>query len=132
MSIIANRFANTPWLPMDYASVAMTRAQCATMLESFRPDGFIEQWELVEEYNAQDVSADEIRSWLLKSQIQGLASFLWIPFRDGVTIDFALFVRFYDDLWFPSSDDLLIVSSKDHVALLISHEEVMSRYKAAA
>jgi hypothetical protein len=77
------------------------------------------------------MSPDEAKEWLRRSQICVQVSIVWINLREGITIQFHHFVQFYDDLWFPSSDDLLIVSKDGPLAFAFSHEEVLTRHEAS-
>lgn len=131
MTIIATRIGTIPEFPTDYNSVAITSAECKKILESFSSGRSTGRWGLSDECDARDMSSDEVRKWLQQSAIYGSAWFVWIGFGEGVAIKFKDFVQYYDDLWFPGSDDLLIVSKDGQVAITLSHEEVFSRYQAS-
>jgi hypothetical protein len=70
---------------------------------------------------------DEVRSWLssLPVDAECLASVDWARDGLGVEIPFSVFMRYFDDLWYPSSDDVVVVFS-DGAVLLIDHEERLS------
>ena len=53
----------------------------------------------------------------------------WDATRDGILITYKLFIKYYDDLWYPSSDDVWIFDDGLEWLLEISHEEEIAFYK---
>ena len=77
------------------------------------------------------ICPNQVKEWLSQSDIQGVVSLVWIDFGEGVNVDFKDFIHHYDDLWYPSSDNLVILSLDGQRALTLSHEEILCRYKVS-
>jgi hypothetical protein len=71
---------------------------------------------------------DAVREWLRSLELNGEVSFIWIASREGIRIDYDLFVQYYDYLWYPSSDDVWITRNLSWV-LELDHEEIFSLYR---
>ena len=56
---------------------------------------------------------------------------VWPPERTGARMRFADFVEHYDDLWFPSQDDVWIMGSRRDWLLQLGHEEDLLFLEAA-
>lgn len=54
---------------------------------------------------------------------------LWFGDNIGIKIPFHIFCNFYDDLWYPSSDDILVCDTKKIFIIEVSHEESVSFWK---
>jgi hypothetical protein len=70
---------------------------------------------------------DEVRATLSGLPIgDDWVEVVWPFERAGVRMRFRDFVRYYDDLWYPSSDDLLITNSTKTWLLEVNHEETVT------
>jgi len=49
--------------------------------------------------------------------------------QQGIVIPFSLFKEGWDDLWYPSSDDVVVVDEQISVIIRFSHEERLSIYQ---
>ena len=52
-----------------------------------------------------------------------LLEVVWPAFGEAVRIDREVFIEHYDDLWYPSSDDVVARQVGRDGALVITHEE---------
>jgi hypothetical protein len=70
---------------------------------------------------------DEIRFWLSSLPVdpECLACVDWARDGLGVEMPFSVFVRYFDDFWYPSSDDVVVLFPGGAV-LLLDHEERFS------
>lgn len=50
---------------------------------------------------------------------------LWCSNNVGIKIPYHFFCKFYDDLWYPSSDDVWVYDTQNKFCLEISHEEIV-------
>ena len=55
----------------------------------------------------------------------------WFSFREGIAIKWHLLIDHLADLWYPGSDDLLVVSMASGRLLDISHEEIVRIFSLA-
>ena len=49
----------------------------------------------------------------------------WPAFAEGFRMRWSVFLAHLDDLWYPSSDDVIVISSKGLWALELTHEETV-------
>lgn len=76
--------------------------------------------------DVSDSSFQEMKNILLETKKLGeICIVYWPSFRDGIIMGYRLFVENLDHLWYPSADDLLIISKcEDSVSIIyINHEE---------
>jgi len=89
------------------------------------------EWPTRESCNAQDWSLEQIKLWC--SQWSPLfkndSAALWVDDRCGISIAYDEAMQFLDELWFPSADDLFIISSDGLAVLFIDHEEQISLHQ---
>lgn len=77
--------------------------------------------------DACGMDPEEVRSWLKTLPIQSeIVNVYWVSCNEGMIIPFSEFIRFYDDLWFPSSDDVWITTDAHIWLVELSHEEIIS------
>lgn len=87
-----------------------------------------EFWEIASSKILVTFAADEeVRSWLhsLPVEAESLVRVDWTRDGVGVEVPFSVFVRYFDDLWYPSSDDVVVVFP-DGAVLFLDHEERFS------
>jgi len=51
---------------------------------------------------------------------------VWLRERVGIIVDFDVFVRSWDDLWYPSSDDVIVANTCYGFGASFDHEEKLS------
>jgi hypothetical protein len=71
-------------------------------------------------FSADDVSGLHLS---IVSDLAGDVLVLWLAEKSGAVLPFAVVSEHWEELWLPSSDDLLIIGSTLSSFLLISHEE---------
>ncbi|MGE0870225.1 MAG: hypothetical protein AB7P03_16795 [Kofleriaceae bacterium] len=81
----------------------------------------------IECYALDELDPDHVRAVLRNSGLADdqLVSIVWASDRFGISLRFDLFVAWFDDLWFPSSDDV-IIAVDGRLRLLLDHEEQLS------
>jgi hypothetical protein len=87
-----------------------------------------EFWETASSKIAVTHAADEeVRSWLrsLPVDAESLVRVDWARDGVGVEVPFSVFVQHFDDFWYPSSDDV-VVMFPDGAVLFLDHEERFS------
>ena len=86
-------------------------------------------WQLLKNkqtINLEDLDCQEVKDVLTPlSQHLNIVYILW--FSDNVIckIEYSHFIQFYDDLWYPASDDILIVPADYKWIISIDHEEIL-------
>jgi hypothetical protein len=78
----------------------------------------------------QDVSDDETRNMLSKLPIllDAQVNLVWASQGAGIIIPYLTFIKYFDDLWYPGSDDIWIYEDGMEWILEISHEEKITFY----
>lgn len=73
-----------------------------------------------------DDDLEEMRAWLRSLPVPAdePVIVLWPDMRSGIFTTFGGFVNAFDDLWFPSSDDVWIMSARSRLLMELDHEEV--------
>ncbi|MFN0050615.1 MAG: hypothetical protein ACKV0T_00400 [Planctomycetales bacterium] len=132
MGIVESRVSALHGFPYRYTTIALSSHECEQVLAKFMLEKERNKWFQCDEFDTSDKSPGEVREWLRTLGIQGPVSVVWIGLGEGIHIDFSDFVHFYDDLWFPSSDDVLVVSSPGtDAAVMLSHEELFTALRDA-
>ena len=77
--------------------------------------------------DAVDLTIQEARAWIAQLPIEGssVVTVLW-PFNGlAARMPYRLFWEHFDSLWFPSSDDVVVINDRDQVrdVLVVDHEE---------
>jgi len=78
--------------------------------------------------NIGDIEADQVRALLRDSLVgpQSEVLVIWASENESALMRFEDVVNFYDDLWYPSRDDIWILASSPLVLIDIDHEEMLS------
>ncbi|MEV6298220.1 hypothetical protein AB0M02_02315 [Actinoplanes sp. NPDC051861] len=87
-----------------------------------------EFWDIASSRISVTHAADEeVRSWLraLPVDAESVVRVDWARDGIGVEVPFFVFVRYFDDFWYPSSDDV-VVMFPDGAILFLDHEERFS------
>src|SRR5262249_28890113 len=80
--------------------------------------------------NISDSSPEEVRNLLFSYRPDSIeVTLLWLSDRYGIVISFTDFVRYYDDLWFPSRDDLWITNESFDWLIELNHEETLTLFQ---
>ena len=87
---------------------------------------------LLGEADIENWEADRVRELLLDWGLReaGRCAVIWLAEVAGVELPGDLVARYYDDLWFPSSDDVWIRLGQSDIFIDLSHEEVAQRWQA--
>src|SRR5437763_8751868 len=105
-TMIAQRLQSVPglsekfvWLPPD---------EVHTRLHDLRPflDGvFANEYEEAHRLDAREIDVASIADWLREQGLSdGPIKLFWLSQCEGISLDLRDFLRFLDELWFPSSD----------------------------
>ena len=72
----------------------------------------------------------EAKSWFYSLDLaERDVTVYWIASREGMQIGLNDFIQHYDDLWYPSSDDVWVTNEKQEWLLELNHEEVFALYR---
>lgn len=129
--ILQRRFEGIKGTPIDYAPltpeevdsvIAHGREQLRRIaVTPARPSQAIVRADIAR------ASPDQVRAVLFGLPIgDDWVEVVWPYERAGVRMRFRDFVRYYDDLWYPSSDDLLITNGTKTWLLEVNHEETVT------
>lgn len=83
---------------------------------------------LTQKKDISEVTSDEVKGYLMSLGIRDDEKIwlIWIPLRAGISILFRDFVEYYDDLWYPSSDDVWLTDTLMSWLIEFDHEEVIT------
>ena len=72
----------------------------------------------------------EIIDWLQKRRkdLEPRVYIYWLSDQEGVEMGFDDFVSHFDDLWYPSADDVWITNQERTAVVELNHEEIFSLY----
>lgn len=75
--------------------------------------------------NVADATAAEVRTTLnhLEPLVGSPVVVLLVAERDGVVMEWPEVTAYFDDLWYPGSDDLLVLGTATGGFVALSHEE---------
>ena len=75
-------------------------------------------------FSIADMSAEAISAKLgsLAVRVETVWAY-WPAFREGFEIKWEMLVSRFDELWYPSSDDLIVMSPDATWVLEVTHEE---------
>lgn len=126
ITILENRFLES--VGISVKAIRIDDSVVINILERIREKKKSGYFSKLKEYDASDEDPTAIKTWLhslVKNNVEVLV--IWLNFNIGVGIDYHLFVENYDELWYPSSDDIWIVSSElTPWVIELDHEEIFS------
>lgn len=124
MGIVRARLIAATHFPLGAHEIELPTLECQSVVARFRTDSQAGNWTAFKVADTSDWTPEEVRKWLASLEIRGEVKVVWIGLQEGIKLDYRVFVSFYDDLWFPASDDVLLVTSSGDCALEMSHEEI--------
>lgn len=87
-------------------------------------------YEKEQHIDAANMEPAEVRSWLSSLGLDRQeVEIVWLNDRDGARMGIDLFIMHYDELWYPSSDDIMISNATLSWILTIDHEEMFTLWK---
>jgi len=100
---------------------------CAPSLEALR-DPISRLLGHAQRIDITQAEPEEVRGILLSFGIppDEMVACLWFSGLDGIALCYADFVAYYDDLWYPASDDVLVMNRTCSWFLAIDHEELIT------
>jgi hypothetical protein len=83
---------------------------------------------LSKQMNIEYAEPDEVKEFLSSLEITNdeAVRLIWRADEAGISIIFRDFVQYYDDLWYPSSDDVWVVEESLSWLLEFDHEEFIA------
>jgi len=95
------------------------------LFQDLRQRFFEPAFEAAHTLDAGDESRDEIITWLRGLPISPELRVIvcWPHYRAAVRLRFGDVARHYDDLWYPSADDVWITDERTSWLLQLDHEE---------
>ncbi len=78
-------------------------------------------------FDASDADRDEVIAWMKSLNLGNpVVEVFWLADRAGLAMRLDDFIEHYDDLWFPSADDVCIADAAREWMLEIDHEEKLT------
>jgi hypothetical protein len=106
------------WLPPDEMQSRLDGLRAFD--GSVVPKGYGE----VRRFDARDTEPSAIADWLQAQQLpEEPVKVFWLFDREGISIELKDFLKYFDELWFPSSDDIVVESESTSFVIAIDHEE---------
>ena len=127
MSFLRERIAEIDDLRLRYDEIAIEADSVKEATKSI----LAQKVELVKEAAlvASSHEPETVRRWLGELPIKEEVVYIYfVSDKQGIRLSFNLFIKHYDDLWFPSSDDVWITNKSLSWLLELDHEEVFTYY----
>ncbi|SRR5579884_1351018 len=84
----------------------------------------------VAELEVADSDKEQVIRWFRSLTLpNGVVNVYWVAQREGIQTPLDVFVSNYDDLWFPSSHDVVVEDQERRFLLILDHEEHFSFWK---
>ena len=84
-------------------------------------------------FDASNVDRDEVIAWMRSLELGNPSvEVCWMADRAGLAMRLHDFIEDYDDLWFPSADDVCVVDATREWILEIDHEEQFTLWRPLA
>ena len=81
----------------------------------------------VAEFDATASDREEVIRWFQSLDTPAsTVNVYWIEQREGIRLPLNLFVSYFDDLWFPSSHDVVVEDQESRYLFFLDHEEQFS------
>jgi hypothetical protein len=102
----------------------ISHEELPSYIERIKKDFKNNKIEIIQEIDISDLDQLEIQTFL-RSLPFGNDKILviWVFESFGIQLPFNLFCKYFDELWFPGSDDIWICDTQYLYCLEISHEE---------
>ena len=133
MNTILNRLSEIENFPTVDDSKWIDREQACQVIgqvESKIENGILKKKGI---YDISDMEFEEAKDILLSNQSlyhNDEVLVIWGFEKFGVVIPYKVFCHFFDDLWYPSSDDVLVTDESMNNCVGISHEEIITFWSA--
>jgi len=76
--------------------------------------------------NIEELTRNEIQDILSKIlQKDKVINILWISDNIACEIESILFIKYFDDLWYPAADDIIVTATTFKWIIEINHEEII-------
>ena len=116
--------------PSDYELIS-DKHEIGKLCEKIRQslDGMV----LISELNCADINTHEEKNWF-ESVVspKERVIVLWPQESFSLKLNYAIFIKHYNELWYPSRDDIWIIDKTDFSWLIeLNHEEVFKFCTAA-
>lgn len=84
-----------------------------------------DMWDVVVDIGPAEPDAvrESLRSLRIADEV--MVTILWASTRHGAALTFGDFVSWYDDLWYPSADDVWVLVPEGSWLIELDHEEVL-------
>jgi hypothetical protein len=129
MPLIEERIAAIPSLREKYRVLSEQDVLAGIAVARIMfPAGSSPAGQMMASMDVSSADYDLVRAWLRQLDLHGLATVIWISERDGIEIDYADFITYFDDFWYPG-DDVWAISNDGNTILDMDHEEILSLYQ---
>jgi hypothetical protein len=81
------------------------------------------------EFKAAGDDVESARRWLQELNIRGRVMVIWVPDLVGLEIEYGKFADYFDDFWYPSSDDVWVITEDGAQVLELNHEEEFALFQ---
>lgn len=88
---------------------------------------------LISAVDTSDMTINDVKTWLDNLALgDEQVHVYWLSENEGITISFKLFSQYYDELWYPAADDVVLTPSDNSWLLTLDHEERFQLWKRKA
>jgi hypothetical protein len=130
MTMMAERLKSIPGLSERYQMLSKDQASgqirimrlLLRVLDSSRSNE-------VRHFDATGALPSEIGDWLVAQEIENeQVAVYWLYDNAAALMMMHDFIKYFDDLWYPSSDDVVVLPMSNQYVLYVDHEEHVYLY----
>lgn len=130
MNFIQTRLAEVDSFPFSYESIELSNEFVKNMLNVI--NGILSTSSPLNVVDISLMEEDSVVSLLLSFDTNNSEVYIFWPSDSntshnvGIKIPYHIFCKYYDDLWYPSSDDIWVYDTQNTFCIEISHEEIVT------
>lgn len=118
-------------LPDDLFSFYFQAIVARYKLQSSGQEFGFSQECMVQRHDISSLEQNDVQRLLfsLTSEAESIVVVIWANDHTGSMMKYSCFAEYFDDLWYPSSDDVWVVDPAFLWLIEVDHEEILSCYR---
>lgn len=130
MNALQSRLAVVDSFPFSYESIELDSGFTQRILDTIHRT--LSKNSTLKVVDISQMTRETVVSLLLNFDADNSEIYFFgLSYNVGLKFPYHVFCPYYDDLWYPGSDDVLVYDVKNTFCVGISHEEIVSFWKIA-
>ena len=128
MSILASRISDLDDFVYSYDDIAIEYDDIKEAIKKIQNYKLSKVgFEKEKSIDVSDMNSDEVRVWLKELPVLNIKiDAYWVSFEEGINLYYYDFIKDYNELWYPGTDDIWITEGSFAWLIELNHEEVIS------